>query len=432
MVLGALWGDEGKGRVIQALASDYDAVCRFNGGPNAAHTVIIGSDRFHMQQVPCGIFTPGVLCCTGDGMVINLEHLVGELEDLQAAGIDVSRFRLSPSAHVVLPIHLFIEKRRALALGRDNVGSTQQGIGPAFADKVMRIGVRVQDLFDVKTLQRKLEFLLEDKRPLFTSASTEGRDLVLDEGHSVTRLPSLQQTLQDLRRCADFLAPYVADTRALLQDCLTAGGHILVEGAQGALLDIDHGTYPYVTASHPTTGGALATLGLPPSSLKEIYGVARCYATRQDRGTFPTAVPVEQEQAFRKATRDWTIRVGWLDLVALRYACSINGFTSLILTRLDSVASLERIKLCVAYEIDGKPMTGARANPSYATASNCVYEELEGWDPELDKVECYNNLPEPAKLFVKRIETLVGLPVAAVSKSRSGPLLWQQTSENRL
>jgi adenylosuccinate synthase len=403
IVLGGLWGDEGKGRVVYELARDADVVVRFNGGPNASHTVLVAGERFVLKQLPCGIFHQGVDCLVGDGMVLDLPALAEEAEDVQARGVDVAGLAVSPRAHLLLPWHVDIDRHLEEVLAERAVGTTMSGIGPAYVDKVQRVGLRLHELAD--------RALLDDK--LRTLAALHGRAL----GRELDPTPVREALLDAADRLRGAIERDI-DARA----AVAAGRRVLIEGAQGALLDLDHGSWPYVTASHPTTGGALAALGLPPGCITDVLVVVRAYSTRQSRGPLPTEIPLEEERAFRQATRDWAIRVGWLDLVALAASCERNGASGLIVTRLDSVAGLPSLRVGVAYDVDDARLTRFPSSPTVFARARAVTEDL-GAVGEVSAALHLGDLPDGAKALLARIEETVGVPVVAASAAREGPLL---------
>lgn len=396
VLLGALWGDEGKGRVSYELAREQDVVCRFNGGANASHTVLVEGEKFVLRQVPCGVFHPHVECVLGDGMVLDLGELADEIEDLAARGVDVSRISLSPRAHLTLPWHRALEERIEELAGDAGIKTTLSGIGPAYADKAHRLGVRLVDLGSASELKRRLTLLAQLHGP------TLGREL---DAAAVGRA---------LADAAARIAPAIS-RGVCVRTALAEGQRVLAEGAQGALLDVDHGDWPWVTASHPSAGGALTAFGLPPRAVERTWGVVRAYSTRQSRGPLPSEIPAADERVFREATRDWAIRVGWLDLVALRRSCEVNGYDGLVVTKLDSLAGLPQIRVCVRYGGD---------DPSGGTP---IYEELAPLG-DVANAASFDALPAGAKALLQTIEVATGVPVVAVSTAREGPLLWANIS----
>jgi adenylosuccinate synthase len=401
IVVGALYGDEGKGRVVQALARDFAVVARATGGANASHTVWHRGKKITLRQVPCGVFAPRAWCTTGDGMLLDPIALVAELALLEAHGVSTARVRIAERAFVVTPLHRRIDasrEERSLDETDEAIGTTRQGIGPALVDKVLRTGLRLHELGDVRRVRRSLEAT----RALFPAASPDAREL-----------GRMAKALVEAGRA---LAGRIVDTRELVHGALARGRAVLVEGAQGTLLDIDHGGYPYVTSTHPTAAGALASLGVAPAAVSSVIGVTRAYATRQARGPFPTEIAAREERAFRLATREHVLRVGWLDAVALRTAARLNGFTELVVTSLDRVASLPEVKLATAY------VEGGRAHRLWPwperSPADIRYRSLMP-----DRASAGVGASAAPGSFLATVEREVGVPIERVSASASGPLL---------
>lgn len=405
IVIGALFGDEGKGRIAHALAADADVVCRFNGGANAAHTVFHRGEKLTLRQVPCGLLH-GKRSLVGDGMVLQLDDLAAELAELSARKVDRKKLTISPRAHVVLPTHRLLDKIADEKKGR--VGTTLMGIGPALVDKVSRTGLRVCDLADGALVRERLRMHAADMAPLL-GKRVNAAQLERDVMSSFARVESL-----------------VGETHAILRGALAKKQRVLVEGAQGTFLDVAWGGYPFVTSTHPTTGGALAALGLPMRAVRDVVGVTRTYTTRQSKGPLPTEIPMEHERAFRDATHDYAVRVGWLDMVLVRHAAFLNGFTELVVTGLDKLAGLDTVRLCTSWRMGGigkrtlRP--GDEVPPTFATdVITPVYEDFEGWAPF--EARAWSDVPPAAKRFVDRIEHLADTPVRRLSAARAGPLL---------
>lgn len=402
LVIGALFGDEGKGRIAHTLAEDADLVCRFNGGANAAHTVFHKGEKLTLRQVPCGLLH-GKRSLVGDGMVLQLDDLAAELAELTARKIDRRKLTISPRAHVVLPTHRLLDKLADEKKGR--VGTTLMGIGPALVDKVSRTGLRICDLHDSTIVRDRLRMHASDVAPLL-GKRVNAAQLERDVMSSFARVESL-----------------VGETHAILRASIEKGERILVEGAQGTFLDVAWGGYPFVTSTHPTTGGALAALGLPMRAIGSVVGVTRTYTTRQSRGPMPTEIPMEHERVFRAATHDYAVRVGWLDMVLVRHAAFLNGFTELVVTGLDKLAGLDTVRLCTSWRIGRRVVhVGDEVPPTFATdVITPVYEDFEGW-PAFE-ARAWSDVPPAAKRFVDRIELLADTPVRRLSASRAGPLL---------
>jgi adenylosuccinate synthase len=408
VVVGAQWGDEGKGKVVDLLAERADVVARYQGGNNAGHTLMLGEETYKLRLVPSGILYPEKICVLGGGCVVDPEVLIEELDGLEQRGIDTSGLRISGNAHLIMPWHRIIDADSELMLGRLQIGTTRRGIGPAYADKASRVGIRVQDLLDEKILRAKIQTALSVKnillrkiyhqRPLDKDALTEA-------------------TL----RYADRVRPYVADTSLLIAQALDAGRTVLCEGAQGTLLDLDHGTYPFVTSSNPVAGGACAGLGIGPTRIDAVLGVTKAYVTRVGAGPFPSEADPERGAAIRDQGGEYgTVtgrerRCGWMDTVALRFAARVNGLTQLAVTKLDVLSIFERIPVCVAYRLpDGTVTEDFPAHQSDFHHSQPVYEELDGWATDLSGVREMSSLPGPARAYLRAIEERVGVPVCLV------------------
>jgi len=382
-ILGAQWGDEGKGKVTDALVAEADYVVRFQGGANAGHTVVVGDEVFKLHLLPTGVIHPHATSVLADGMVVDALAFEEELKALRSRGFD-PKIRVSERAHLVLPHHKYVESKKNF------VGTTGRGIGPAYADRARRIGIRVGDLFNEATLKERLEVLLSAK-PNSTRA---------------VGWTSIERALADLEPMKRVLEPYVADTGSELRAAWKAGKRLLFEGAQGTLLDLNYGTYPYVTSSHPTVGGIAIGTGLPPKAVTKVYGVAKAYTTRVGNGPFPTEITGELAEELREKGGEYGVttgrprRVGWLDGVLLRYAAEINGMDGLVLTKLDVLAGFPKVKIAVEHRPDG----------------SVVYEELPGWG-ELSGIRRREDLPENLLRFIARVEELAGVPVVMFSTS---------------
>jgi adenylosuccinate synthase len=398
VIVGAQWGDEGKGKIVDLLAQEADVVCRYQGGPNAGHTIIFGGDTYKIRQLPTGILS-GKTAVLGAGCVVDPEVLVAEL-DLYG---DRGRFCLSGNAHLIMPWHVAIDQASERRLGKLQIGTTRRGIGPAYADKASRIGIRVQDLLDPKILRQKIEVALAEKN-LWLERVYESDTFDLDD--VAARYESYAQRLR----------PYVTDTSLLVDEALRSGKSVLFEGAQATLLDLDHGTYPFVTSSNPVASGAATGIGIGPNRLDEIIGVAKAYVTRVGEGPFPSEIASPQQEKLRELGGEFgTVtgrerRCGWLDLVALRYAVRLNGFTSLALTKLDVLSAFAQVPVCVRYLLpDGTETPHFPAHQSDFHHCRPVYETLEGWEQPLD-----NGLPAAAQAYVEFVERELEVPVRLV------------------
>ena len=408
IVLGTQWGDEGKGKAVDYLADRMDFVVRYQGGNNAGHTVVAQGQVLKLHLIPSGILYPHITPVIADGLVVDPRVLLEEMDMLAGLGIDVSRLVVSGNAHLIMPYHLELEKVTERFLGKNALGTTKRGIGPAYADKAARIGLRVQDLFDPKIFREKLDVVLKEK------------NLVLTKVYN--RLPlATEQIVEDYLSYAERLRPHVTDTSKLLHEGLRAGKNVLLEGAQGTLLDLDKGTYPFVTSSNPVAGYALASAGVGPKEVDRVIGIAKAYVTRVGAGPFPTEDLGpdgdrlgERGQEFG-ATTGRKRRCGWFDAVILRYAARVNGLTELFLTKLDVLSGSKAIRVCTAYRAKGETFEDFPPHQSLFHRAEPVYEELEGWDDELGEARSFGDLPTAARTYVERLRDLVGVPVSVVS-----------------
>lgn len=410
VVLGLAWGDEGKGRVCDLLAHDARYVARYSGGNNAGHTVRVGREEFKLHLVPSGIVREGVVCTIGNGVVVNPEVLEQEVAALEKRGVgDVrERIKVDGRAHLIMPYHIALDSHREIALGEARIGTTNRGIGPAYEDKVARSGIRVQDVFDEGILRAKLKAALREKNAIFEAVYGE-------RPYEVDGLLSWLLSFREL------LAPMVADTGALLRGALGRGERVLLEGAQATLLDNDHGTYPFVTSSNPTIGGAVVGSGIPPGYIDQIIGVTKAYTTRVGDGPMPTELFDATGDAIRDAGREYGTttgrprRVGWLDLPAIKFAASLNGITHLALTLLDVLSAVETVRVCVGYEVDGKPFPGYPMHQTDLHHARPVYKEMPGWSEDITGCRMRGDLPAPAREFVEFVESEVGVPLCMIS-----------------
>lgn len=411
-VIGGQWGDEGKGKVIDYLAGNVDSVVRFAGGNNAGHTVVNDSGTFQLHLVPSGICWPNVNGIIGNGVVVDPDALVKELNEIESRGIDTSRFYVSERAHIIMPYHVILDRYEEAARGEAAIGTTGRGIGPAYMDKTGRIGIRVCDLLDWDALVARVEHTLEIKNALITKIYGE-KPIPLDD------------VLAKCRIWAEQLAPYARPTEQLIQDLITQGKNVLLEGAQGTLLDIDHGSYPYVTSSSPSIGGACTGLGLNPQSIKGVLGVFKAYSTRVGGGPMPSEISEDEASEIRDKAQEFGVttgrarRIGWFDGVAGKYSQLVNGFTGLVLTRLDILDGFEKVKVCVAYTVDGERTDRFPANTRLLARCEPVFEELPGWDQPTASATELSQLPKNALAYVKRIEELVGCRVQIISTGPS-------------
>ncbi|MBA2427129.1 MAG: adenylosuccinate synthase [Actinobacteria bacterium] len=407
-LVGIQWGDEGKGKVTDLLAGHTDTVVRYQGGNNAGHTIVVGGERYALHLVPTGVLYEHCTPVIGPGVVVDPQVLIEEIDTLEARGIDVSRLLLSGNAHLIMPYHLELDRVTERWLGKNRLGTTKRGIGPAYADKATRIGLRVQDLLSPKIFAAKLEVALKEKNLLLTRV--------------YGRLPLEMDEIQDqYRTFGARLAPLIADTALHVQRALDAGKTVLFEGAQAAMLDLDHGTYPFVTSSNPIAGGACAGAGVGPRDIERIIGVAKAYCTRVGSGPFPSeADPADAEVLVEEGAEYGTTtgrrrRCGWFDAVAARYASRLNTLTELVVTKLDVLSSFSSIKVCVAYEYEGRRYEELPPNQTIFNKCRPVFEELPGWSEDLTSVRDPDDLPKQARSYLELIEGLVGAPVSQVS-----------------
>ena len=406
-LLGAQWGDEGKGKATDLLGEKVDYVVRYQGGNNAGHTVVIGDQKYALHLLPSGILSPGVIPVIGNGVVIDPSVLFEEIKGLNERGIDTSQLRISTNAHLITPYHRTIDKVSERFLGKSKIGTTGRGIGPAYADKINRIGIRIQDLFDPSILKQKVEGALRDKNQILIKVFNR-RGLEIDE------------VVNEYLGYAELLKPFVTDTSLLLNQALDQGKNILLEGSQGTLLDVDHGTYPFVTSSNPTAGGACTGSGIGPTRISRVIGIVKAYTTRVGSGPFPTELFDEDGEKLRSiggevgVTTGRARRCGWYDALIARYAVRVNGLTDFFLTKLDVLTGWEKIPVCVAYEVDGKRVEELPASQSDFHHAKPIYEYLPGWSEDISKAKSLDQLPANARAYVRYLEEISGAPVSAV------------------
>ena len=407
-VIGGQWGDEGKGKVIDYLAGGVAAVVRYAGGNNAGHTVVNDRGEFQLHLVPSGICWPEVYGIIGNGVVVDPEALLAELHGLAARGIDTRRLLVSERAHVIMPYHVVLDGLEEAAKGDAAIGTTGRGIGPTYVDKAARTGIRVGDLLRPESLRPRLEQALEFKNRLITQIY--GGDAL-----------DVEQVLAQALDWGNRLRPYVGPTEQLVQDLLEQGRNVLLEGAQGTLLDVDHGSYPYVTSSSPSIGGACTGLGLNPQAIAGVVGVYKAYSTRVGGGPMPTELEDSTGVELRETGQEYGVttgrarRVGWFDAVAGRYSQQINGFTGMVLTRLDILDEFDAVKICTGYRVDGRAVSRFPSDTRVLEQCAAVYEELPGWAEPTAKVTELADLPANARAYVRRIEELVGCRAQLIS-----------------
>ncbi len=408
VIVGAQWGDEGKGKIVDLLAQHADLVCRYQGGPNAGHTIIVEGKTFKFRHMPSGVVS-GKECVIGAGCVVDPEVFVHELDDLESRGLRTEGLvHLSGNAHLVMPWHVAIDQASERRLGKLQIGTTRRGIGPAYGDKASRLGIRVQDLLDEKILRQKIEVALAEK------------NVWLERVYGADPL-DLEDVAERLERVAQRLRPYVADTSLLVDRALRDGRFVLFEGAQGTLLDLDHGTYPFVTSSNPIAAAAATGVGIGPNRIDAVVGVAKAYVTRVGEGPFPTEIEGPDQQRVRELGGEFgTVtgrerRCGWLDLVALRYAVRLNGITSLALTKLDVLSTFDELPVCTAYRLrDGTVTEDFPAHQSDFHHAAPVYEVRTGWGEPLDGVASVEELPDAARAYVEFVERQLDVEVSLI------------------
>jgi len=407
-VIGAQWGDEGKGKIVDLLAEKANMVIRFSGGPNAGHTVFNPYGEFRLHLVPAGIFYPHTVCLIGNGVVVSPSVLIRELEQLEQKGVDTSRLFISPRAHLIMPYHTLLDKLEEEAKGSKALGTTLSGVGPAYMDKVGRLGIRVGDLLDKEGLLHRLRFVLEQK------------NIILIKVYGAPSL-SLEEVYDQYCQYAERLAPLIRHTEPMVKQALERKELVLLEGAQGTLLDIDFGTYPYVTSSSPIAAGAFIGSGLSPSQIEGILGVFKAYATRVGSGPMPTELRDETGDLIRQiageygATTGRPRRCGWFDAVAARFSADINGLTGVALTRLDVLDKMASIKICTSYKVDGDIIEQFPSSATTLERCQPIYEELPGWQSPTAHLRHFDKLPIPARAYVKRLEELIGYPIKIIS-----------------
>ncbi|MFC8448495.1 adenylosuccinate synthase [Kitasatospora sp. NPDC057223] len=407
VLVGAQWGDEGKGKATDLLGGSVDYVVRYQGGNNAGHTVVIGDQKYALHLLPSGILSPNVVPVIGNGVVIDPGVLLSELAGLNDRGIDTSKLLISGNAHLITPYHRTLDKVTERFLGKRRIGTTGRGIGPTYADKINRVGIRVQDLFDESILQQKVEAALHDKNQLLVKL------------YNRRAIPA-DLVVQEYLGYADKLRPYLADTTLVLDEALKANKVVLLEGGQGTLLDVDHGTYPFVTSSNPTAGGACTGSGIGPTKIDRVIGILKAYTTRVGSGPFPTELLDADGDALRRiggergVTTGRDRRCGWFDAVIARYATRVNGLTDFFLTKLDVLTGWEEIPVCVAYEIDGKRVEELPYNQSDFHHAKPIYENLPGWTEDISKAQTFADLPKNAQAYVRALEEMSGAPISAI------------------
>ncbi|MFF4775310.1 adenylosuccinate synthase [Microtetraspora fusca] len=407
VLVGAQWGDEGKGKATDLLGGDVHYVVRYQGGNNAGHTVVIGDQKYALHLLPTGVLSPDVVPVIGNGVVVDPGVLLSEIDGLAQRGISAERLLISANAHLIMPHHKAIDKVSERYLGKAKIGTTGRGIGPSYGDKIYRMGIRVQDLLDPGILKQKIEISLGDKNQILTKIyNRRGLD------------PA--KVLDEYLGYAERLKPHITDTSLVLSKALDEGKVVLLEGGQGTLLDIDHGTYPFVTSSSPTSGGACIGSGIPPSQLTRVIGILKAYTTRVGSGPFPTELTDEMGDWLRSTGGEYGVttgrnrRCGWFDAVIARYATRINGVTDFFLTKLDVLSGLERIPVCVAYDVDGVRHEEIPMTQTEFHHAKPIYEELPGWQEDITGAKTFEDLPPKAQDYVNALEEMSGAPISAI------------------
>jgi adenylosuccinate synthase len=407
VLVGAQWGDEGKGKATDLLGGQVDYVVRYQGGNNAGHTVVIGDQKYALHLLPTGVLSPEVVPVIGNGVVIDPGVLLEEIDGLKDRGISCDRLLISSNAHLIMPHHKALDKVTERYLGKAKIGTTGRGIGPAYGDKIARMGVRVQDLLDPGILAQKIEVALNEKNQVLTKVYNRRS---IDPG----------KVVEEYLAYADRLRPHISDTSLILNKALDDGKVVLLEGGQGNLLDIDHGTYPFVTSSSPTSGGACAGSGIPPTRLTRVIGILKAYTTRVGAGPFPTELTDDMGEWLRTTGGEYGVttgrdrRCGWFDAVIARYATRINGVTDFFLTKLDVLSGLERIPVCVAYHVDGERHEEIPMTQTDFHHAKPIYEELPGWQEDITGAKTFDDLPANAQAYVRALEEMSGAPISAI------------------
>ena len=407
VVLGAQWGDEGKGKATDLLGSSIDYCVRYQGGNNAGHTIVINGEKFATHLLPSGILTPGCTPVIANGVVVDPAALFREVDGLQERGVDTSRLVVSANAHLITSYHTTVDKVTERFLGKNQIGTTGRGIGPTYADKINRIGVRVADILDEKILRQKVEAALDQKNHLLVKVYNR-------------RAIEVDAVLEELGEYADRLKPMIADTSLVINRALDDDQTVLFEGAQATMLDVDHGTYPFVTSSNPTAGGVCAGAGIGPTRINRIIGVIKAYTTRVGSGPFPTELLDEDGERLREIGGEYGVttgrnrRCGWYDAVIARYAARVNGLTEFCLTKLDILGAWDRIPVCVGYEIDGERVDEMPMTQSEFHHAKPIYEFFEGWNEDISGCRSFGDLPKNAQTYVRALEEMSGAPFWAV------------------
>ena len=407
IIVGAQWGDEGKGKATDILGGKVDYVVKPNGGNNAGHTVVVGGEKYELKLLPAGVLSENATPILGNGVVVNLEALFEEIDGLEARGANASRLKVSANAHMVAPYHQQLDRVQERFLGKRAIGTTGRGIGPTYADKVARVGLRVQDVFDESILRQKIESALDVKNQMLVKMYNR-------------RAISVEETMDYFGRYGERLAPMVVDAERVLNQALDNGEHVLMEGGQATMLDVDHGTYPFVTSSNPTAGGACVGSGIGPTRITGVLGIIKAYTTRVGAGPFPTELFDKWGEFLQVTGGEVGVntgrvrRTGWYDSVIARYASRVNGFTDLFLTKLDVLTGIGEIPICVAYDVDGKRFDEMPLTQTDFHHAEPIYETMPAWDEDITECREFEDLPQKAQDYVLRLEELSGAPISYI------------------
>ncbi|MGX6452074.1 adenylosuccinate synthase [Brevibacterium paucivorans] len=407
VVVGAQWGDEGKGKTTDILGTRVDYVVKPNGGNNAGHTVVVGGEKYELKLLPAGILSPNVVPVIGNGVVVNLEALFQEIDMLESRGADTSKLKISSNAHLVAPYHQVLDRVTERFLGKRAIGTTGRGIGPTYSDKVARLGIRVQDIFDESILRQKIEGALDQKNELLVKVYNR-------------RAVEVEEIVEYFLSYAERLRPYVCDTSLLLNQALDEGNVVVMEGGQATMLDVDHGTYPFVTSSNPSAGGAVVGAGVGPTRISRVIGIVKAYTTRVGAGPFPTELFDDMGIYLQKTGGEFGVntgrprRCGWYDAVIARYAARVNGFTDYVLTKLDVLDGLDEIPVCVAYDVDGERFDEMPDNQSDFHHAKPIFETFPGWKEDISGVRNFEDLPENAQNYVLALEKMSGCRISVI------------------
>jgi adenylosuccinate synthase len=407
VIVGAQWGDEGKGKATDLLGDSVDYVVRYQGGNNAGHTIVIGDEKYALHLLPTGVLSPNATPVIGNGVVIDPAVLIGEIDGLQARGVSCDRLLISANAHLIMPHHIALDKVTERHLGSSRIGTTGRGIGPTYADKAARMGIRMQDLFDPGILREKLELVLREKNQVLTKVYNR-------------RGIAAEAVAAEYLAYGERLRGQVTDTGLIVNQALDQGKVVLLEGAQATLLDVDHGTYPFVTSSSPTAGGACAGSGVGPTRITKVIGILKAYTTRVGAGPFPTELTDARGAWLRKAGGEYGTttgrerRTGWFDAVIARYSTRVNGITDYFITKLDVLSGLDKVPVCVAYDVDGSRLDEIPMTQTEFHHAKPVYEYLDGWWEDISAAKCLDELPRNARAYLMALQDMIGAPVCAV------------------